>query len=57
MNKELKKAIKTAINDHHPKYKATKVWGIKVEEDGLERCTMWIEISVRKDPKPKKKKV
>lgn len=53
----LKAAIKKAINDHHPMYKATKVWNVKVD-DGWhkEKGTMWIEVAVRKRPikKPQK---
>jgi hypothetical protein len=52
----LKRAIKEAITTHSPKWRAKKVWSIKV--DGMHQLmsndqTMWIEVTVVKKRKPK----
>ena len=51
----LKNAIKQTINDHSPKYTASKVWKIEVDEYRDESCVMWIEIGVKKRKKRKAK--
>lgn len=54
-NTRIKKAIKQAINENSSKYTAKKVWRLQFKPTIYENQELlYIEISVRQKPKPKK---